>query len=462
MNTKIRRYELLPELKKEILITKKVQSVIDECSNAGGGEVVFTKGEYVLSTVFLKDNVSIKIEEGAVVLGSLNFDDYEFHEKVDYPIYQDASHTYFHCSLFVGINCKNIQISGNGIIDMRSVWDEENKRNIVHRGSKTIALKNCTNVKIEDLGIYNSTDLAVYFAGCENVEVQGLKMRVYIDGISPDNSKNVTIRNCQIECGDDGIVFKSSYTLGRMDICKNILVENCKVKSHCNALKFGTESLGGFEDITIRNIQVSDTRITGIAIESVDGAKIKNITIKDITMKNVGGAPLFIHIGKRLTAPVGQQIGSISDVTIENLTADGPYVPYEIIASNYNSFIKNYNYYIPWFYDMDEKTMTEKNVARNWHVTSNCCGLENHTIKNLKLKNVKLRLYGGVQEFNTDVPKDPKGYPEVYVYGYVLPAKGIYFRHVEGLILENVSVDTYKEDCREDFVFDTVSDCKIY
>ena len=110
---------------------------------------------------------------------------------------------------------------------------------------------------------------------------------------------------------------------------------------------------------------------------------------------------------------------------------------------------------------MDEKTMAEKNVARNWHVTSNCCGLENHTIKNLKLKNIKLRLYGGVQEFNTDVPKDSKGYPEVYVYGYVLPAKGIYFRHVDGLILDNVSVETYKEDCREDFVFDTVSDCKI-
>ena len=238
----------------ETLCTKAVQKAIEKCSADGGGIVRFDGGRYVLSTVFLRSNVTIEITENATVLGSLNFDDYCPDEKVDYPLYQDASHSFFHCSMFVAEDCENIKIIGKGKVDMRSIWDEKDVRIMSHRGAKCIALKNCKNVEISNLGIYNATDLAVYFAGCENVDVFGLKMRVYIDGISPDNSKNVRIHDCDVEAGDDAIVFKSSYTLNRLDICKSIHVWNCRLKSRCCAVKFGTETNGGFEDIHIENI----------------------------------------------------------------------------------------------------------------------------------------------------------------------------------------------------------------
>ena len=263
------------------LNTSAVQAAIDACSANGGGTVIFSAGEYVLSTVFLRDNVRIFLKKGAKILGAPRFDDYCFHEKIDYPAYQDQSHTYFNCSMFVGISCENIAICGEGEIDMRSVWDEENKRDIVHRGPKCIALKECRNIEICGIEIYNVTDLAIYFAGCENVEISGVKMRVYIDGISPDNSKNVHIHNCDIDCGDDGIVFKSSYTLNRIDVCRNITVRDCRVKSRCSAIKFGTETNGGFYDITVENIDIRETRITGIAIESVDGAIIDRLALKN-------------------------------------------------------------------------------------------------------------------------------------------------------------------------------------
>ena len=246
------------EIKKSLpnqLVTEEVQKRIDECSANGGGKVVFTKGEYVLSTVFLKSNVEIVIEEGAVILGAPSFYDYNFHEKIDYPLYQDESHSYFHCSMFVGLNVNNVSFTGKGIIDMRSVWDEDGRRGpaIRHRGPKCIALRECDNVLIDGITINNCTDLAIYFAGCNNVEVANVKMRVYTDGISPDNSKNVYIHDCDLETGDDGIVFKSSYTLNRLDICKDIKVEKCKVKSRCSAIKFGTETNGGFENIVVKN-----------------------------------------------------------------------------------------------------------------------------------------------------------------------------------------------------------------
>lgn len=433
------------------LNTLAVQAAIDACSVSGGGTVLFPSGEFVLATVFLRDNVRIKLQNGAKILGAPSFYDYAPEEKIDYPAYQDQSHTYFDCSMFVGRNCENIAICGNGVIDMRSVWDEDNVRDIVHRGPKCIALKECKNVEISDLEIYNVTDLAVYFAGCENVDIHGLKMQVYIDGISPDNSKNVRIRDCDIDCGDDGIVFKSSYTLNRLDTCRDIKVQNCRVKSRCSAIKFGTETNGGFYNILVENIDVRETRITGIAIESVDGAMIDGLTLRNITMRNVG-APLFIHLGQRMRGPQGLEIGRIRNITLENITAEGPYTPYEAIAWNYASYVAKDNLQHPWSMD---SSPAEKQF------TSNVCGLKGMPLENIALRNVKLMLEGGVTDFDPTVPDKAPEYPEVFVYGRELPAKGIYFRHINGLTLENVTVATYNPDARNNFIFEDVENLTV-
>ena len=438
------------------LNTKAVQKAVDECSANGGGIVRFDKGRYVLSTVFLKSNVRIEIPEETEILGAESYYDYAQEEKVDYPIYQDSSHTYYHPSLFVGIDCENICITGGGKIDMRSVWDEDGVRGeaIKHRGAKCVALKNCKNVEVSNLGIYNVTDLAVYFAGCENVDIYGIKMRVYIDGISPDNSKNVRIHDCEVETGDDGIVFKSSYTLNKLGICKDIHVWNCKIKSRCNAIKFGTETNGGFENILIEDIQVRETRITGISIESVDGAVIDGVTIRNVEMTNVN-APIFVHIGKRMRGPAGREIGKIRNITLENITADGPYEPYEIMAWNYFSYKENDFYQDPKVFGIAE-SFDGTTSTDDWQMTSNICGVKESPLENIVLRNIHLKLDGGVQEYKKEVPEDAQDYPEVYVYGRILPAKGIYFRHIHGLTLDNVTVETYREDIREDFVFQSV------
>ena len=442
------------------LCTEMVQKAVDDCYAQGGGIVCFDGGVYVLSTVYLKSNVHIEIAEDAEILGSLNFYDYAPQEEIDYPIYQDASHTYFDLSMFVGRDCENISITGKGKIDMRSVWDEDGVRGkeIVHRGPKCIALKECKNVDISGVEIVNVTDLAVYFAGCENVDVHGLKMRVYIDGVSPDNSKNVRIYDCDIEAGDDAIVFKSSYTLNRLDICKDIKVWDCRLKSRCNAIKFGTETNGGFEDIYIEDIQIKETRITGISIESVDGAILDGITIKNVAMKNVN-APLFIHLGKRMRGPAGRDIGRIRNITLENITAEGPYEEYEIVPWNYSSYKKKDIRQNPKIFGVAD-SFDGKALTDEWQMTSNICGLKGYPLQNITLRNIHFKLDGGVVEYNRDVPEEAQDYPEVYVYGRILPAKGIYFRHIEGLTLENVTVETYREDRRSDFVFEQVNGLK--
>ena len=444
--------------------TIAVQKAVDECSANGGGIVRFDRGRYVLSTVFLRSNVTIEIPKDTEILGAESYYDYAQEEKVDYPIYQDSSHTYYHPSLFVGIDCENVKIAGGGKIDMRSVWDEDGVRGeaIKHRGAKCIALKTCKNVEVSNLEIYNVTDLAIYFAGCENVDIFGIKMRVYIDGISPDNSKNVRIHDCDVEAGDDAIVFKSSYTLNRLGICKDIKVWNCKLKSRCCAVKFGTETNGGFENIEIENIKIRETRITGIAIESVDGAVIDGVRIKNVMMRNVN-APLFIHIGRRMRGPEGREIGKIKNVLLEDITAEGPYEPYEVIAWNYFAYKANDFYQKPWVFGIAESfdDTDENNTAESdWQMTSNICGLKESPLENIVLRNVHLKLDGGVKEYKKEVPEEAQDYPEVYVYGRILPAKGIYFRHINGLTLDNVTVETYREDKRKDFVFEDVKHIK--
>lgn len=432
---------------------KKLQTIID-CFGEDGGEIIFSKGRYKLSTIFLKSNLTITFEKGAEIIGSGNFDDFEPDEKVDYVLYQDASHSFFNCSLFVGKNLENVTIKGEGVIDMQSVWDADFKRKISSRAAKPLAFKSCKNLLFDGFKIVNATDLALYFAGCENVEVCNLKLRVHIDGISPDNSKNVYIHDCEVEAGDDAIVLKSSYTLNRLDFCENIRIERCGLKSRCNAFKLGTETNGGFKNITFENCEIYETRMAGIALESVDGAILDGIFIKDIKMKNVG-TPFFVHLGKRLRGPTGTNIGAIKNISFENITATGPYEPYSIISQNYTNYLLKNETQNPRVFGGGEGFLSNEE-AEEWQITSNVCGLTERSLENISFKDIKLELDGGVKKYSIEVPENVQSYPEVYVYGRILPAKGIYFRYINGLKIENVQVRTYKNDVRKDFVFENV------
>ncbi len=451
----VSQFNILPDA--TTLQTAQVQFMIDTLAKTSGGVLVFPRGEFVLGTVFLRDNIYIELND-TTILGSLNFLDYARDEQVDYPLYQDASHSFFDCSLFVAKGCNNIRIYGKGTIDMRSVWDKDNIRQMAHRGAKCVALKECRDVVIDGISIVNATDLAVYFAGCENVVVSNVKVSTYIDGISPDGSKNVKITGCDVLSGDDGIVFKSSYTLNRLSTCRDIEVSNCKISSRCNAIKFGTETNGDFEDIFIHDIDIKNTRLSGIALESVDGSNINNIRFANIKMVNVA-TPFFVHIGKRMRAPKGMKIGSIQDVVFENIIVQGPYVPYKTIAWNYASFLNDDDYQEPWDIGIAEglDTSVQYSEQMPWQITSNVCGLEGRPIKDITFKDISMTLHGGAKSCVTQVPKEPLTYPEAFVYGRELPASAIYFRYIDGLKLDNIKIKLINEDVRPHFVLDSVT-----
>lgn len=427
--------------------TAAVQAAVDECRKNGGGVVYIPFGVYTVASIHLYNNTHFIFEPGAKLLGSENIEDYDEREEIPYPLYQDCSHSYFHRSMFWAEDCDNITFSGNGIIDMREVWENKTTPGegewVGKRGAKIFAFKRCENISIENLTLLHSTDLAVYLAGCENVKISKLTLDVNIDGISPDCCKNVVISDCILRCGDDGIVVKSSYTLNERRLSENITITNCVVSSRSNAIKFGTETNGGFKNICISNCSIYNTFYSGMSFEITDGGELDSITVSNITMKNVG-YPIFIILSNRSRAPKGTPMGSLKNIMIDNVIATGPYNGW--VAPKMTCLWE------------DEECKCKAKI-----MTSTVTGQPDRKIENITLSNIYFSVPGGgcEEDRNVTLPEITNQYPENYYFGKKNPAYGIYFRHVKNLVLNNVHVDVIDEDKRDEFVFDDIEGLKI-
>ncbi len=428
--------------------TVAFQNAVDACEKQGGGTIFVPFGEFVIGTVFLCDNVHFVFEAGAKILGSENLEDFAPREKPEYPLYQDASHSYFDRSMFVAKNKSNITFSGFGTIDMREVWENEPVEGEsewnAQRAVKIFSFKECKDISVTDLTLLHSTDLALYFAGCERVKVRGLTIDVNIDGISPDCCKSVIITDCIIRSGDDGIVLKSSYTLNKIKDCENVVISNCTVTSRCSAIKLGTESNGGFKNVAISNCAIYDTYYGAISIESTDGGEVDGISVSNIVMKNVG-YPFFIILSGRLRGPKGTSLGSMKNITVSNITASGPFTPW--LAPR-----------ITALWEKGESLWSSQVMP------STITGQPDGKIENVSFSNIFITTAGGgkTEDKSVILPEITKLYPENYQFGDKFPVYGMYFRHVKGLTLNGVTVQTTEKDERNAFAFDDIENLKIY
>ncbi|MDP4292787.1 MAG: glycosyl hydrolase family 28 protein, partial [Bacteroidota bacterium] len=283
----------------KFLCSSSIQKAIDECSASGGGVVLVPGGTFLTGTILLKDNVELHLDRDAVLLGSVNHpDDYKAGRGV-----------------IVADHISNAAVTGYGTIngqggDKRFQYGD-NKGNRPH----VILFKDSKNMVLRDVCLINSAWWTAFMFRCDGVRVDGITIHslhnLNNDGIDI-GSRNVTVSNCVIDSDDDGLCFKSDDA-GFM--VEHITVTNCTISSNCNAIKFGTGSKGGFKDITIsncvihrasesnlrkwsskfKNVSSDTTCLSGIAIESVDGAHIERININNISMTDVL-TPLFMRL----------------------------------------------------------------------------------------------------------------------------------------------------------------------
>ena len=421
------------------------QAAVDACHAAGGGTVLVPAGRYLLGTVLLRSHVHIRLEAGATILGSCDFEhDYLPREPFEGGKYQDDSHTYYDHSLFVAKECTDIAFTGYGTIDMQGIFSDTDHGQY-YRNIKIFAFRSCTDLVFRDLTLLRAADLAMWLVDCERVRIHGLHLDVLVDGISPDGCRDVVISDCIIKADDDALVLKTSFSLGRFVHAEHIAISNCVISSNASAIKIGTETNGDLRHISVTGCVLKNVRRAGIAIESADGANVDGVMISNVSMHNVA-TPIFIRLCARLRAPEGTPVGSIRNVTLASIFADTPRLPYKT----------------PYLYLPGQQCIGP--YCKPFEFTTQIEGIASAPIENLTLRDVTLVTEGGLSPERAlpwPLPENDKAYPDVNKYGWdrSLPASGMILRHVHGLRMENVTLRTHKPDSRPAILSDDVTEC---
>jgi parallel beta-helix repeat protein len=402
------------------LDSPNINQAIAACSKSGGGTVELPAGTYLCGSIHLASNINLTLDPGAIIMGAPQESKaYDDEELFDGHAYQDEGHTFFHNSLIWGENLTNVSITGRGMINGGGLVSQM----LGNHGNKSIALKSCRNVMLRDFTIYHGGWFAVLVTGCDVMSIDNLTIDTNRDGIDIDSCKNTTVSNCRVNSpNDDAIVPKSSYALAYPITTENLTITNCEVsgfregtmldgsrqgKGGTGRIKLGTESNGGFRNVTISNCTFDHCR--GFCLEEVDGGVLENVTVSNLTMTNITNCPIFIRLGSRNRNPGETDPGEVKNILISNVVAT--------------------------------------NIARNAGIFIS--GIPDYPIQSVHLDNIRLSFAGGgtAKEAAAVPPELEDGYPEPGRFGKT-PSYGLYARHVKDLELSHVHFTFERRDVR--------------
>jgi len=427
------------------LNSKPIQRAIDAVAQSGGGTVNVPAGNFLTGLIELKSGVTLNLAEGSTLLGSTSMDDY----KSDSPAFAHGGPNPRH--LIFAMDAENVTISGAGRIDGQgqSFWEpsgtpplpEDQQWNAVAshdltpkkggRVSPLIQFVNCHRLTVQDVYIQNSPGWTLHAINCDGVDIHGVSIKNPVNGPNTDGlditgCQNVNIDNCTIDTGDDAIVLKSVNPFGpEPRLVKNISVTNCHLSTCCNGFKIGTETEGGFENITFsdsvvynNDVPYKERVIAAIALEVVDGGWIDGVVVKNIQVQRAR-TPIFIRLGNRKQVHDYPQHG-LRNVNIDNLQATGA-----LLASSITGL----------------------------H------GMEVHgvTLSHISLEDV---MQGRPEWASRVVPEKDTGYPEARMFG-MLPASALYVRHVRDLNLNDVTFKATPGESRPAVIFDDVVGARL-
>lgn len=425
-----------------------INAAIEDAASDGGGQVYLPAGIYLSGSIRLKSNIDLHLAPGCIILAApAEMKAYDESESFGgFPEYQDGGHTYFHNSLIWAEGESNISITGHGMIDGEGLtrMDTERAGNLqggsIGSGDKAIALKKCRQVTLRDFKVYRGGHFAIIMTGCDLSTLDNLTIDTNRDGIDIDCCKYLTMTNCKVNTPhDDAIVLKSSYALKKPVICEHIAVSNCNITGYkcgtlldgtyvpekvnwvCGRFKLGTESNGGYRNISLTNSTFMYS--SGLAFEVVDQGIMENIVVSNISMSHVHHYPIYITTGCRNRGPKEvTRKSSACDIQISNLVADDCDSLCSIIVT----------------------------------------GMPEEPIRNVFLNNVRLKFRGGGAKelLNKEYREQGTNYPEPKFAGET-PAYGLYARHVVGLNANDLTFSYMNPEFRPSVVLDDVKDATL-
>jgi polygalacturonase len=421
--------------------TIAINKTIDAAAAAGGGTVYFPAGNYLSFSIHLRNNISIFLDNGANLIAAIppqGNSGYDEPEPNAWDMYQDFGHSHWHNSLIWGEDLQNIAITGFGKIIGTGLT--RNSRPGKGPGNKAISLKLCRNVIIRDISILKGGHFCLLATGVDNMTIDNVKLDTNRDGFDIDCCRHVHISNCSVNSPfDDAIVLKSSYALGFARVTEDVTITNCSVSGFdigtflngtymkneagkvpdrgvvTGRIKFGTESNGGFRNITISNCTFEFCR--GLAIETVDGGIVEDIIVTNVTMRDIQGSPFFLRVGSRMRGPEGVPVGKLRRVNISNVIV----------------------------------------YSANPDYASLLFGIPGYDIEDVKLSNLTILVKGGAPKEQADivVPEKEKAYPDPQEF-IKIPAYGFYIRHAKNIEMANIELKLENEDFRPAFILEDV------
>ena len=285
-----------------------IQRAIDAASQIGGGTIFIPAGKYATGSIFLRDNITLFVDAGAILLGSQNIS--------DYPIVTmrwEGETKQTHAPLIAGDGLKNIAVVGRGVIDGRGErwWQMHRAKTLDAPRPRLISFSNCANVLIEGVTLTNSPAWTINPVHCENVTVDKITIHnpadsPNTDGINPDSCRNVHISNCHIDVGDDCVTIKSGIETESKELlvpCENITITNCTMVHGHGGVVIGSEMSGGVRNVVISNCVFVGTD-RGIRLKSrrgrggiVEDIRVSNIVMTDVLCPFTMN--LYYHINAR-------------------------------------------------------------------------------------------------------------------------------------------------------------------
>lgn len=422
------------------LDTEPINDAIRRVSEQGGGTVVVPDGVYLVHSLHLMSDVTLRLEAGAVLKAATPTDEggYDLPEPND-SHYQDFGHSHWQNSLLWGIGLENVTIEGEGLIDGSGVLSRgEPRRGMPAVANKALSLRDCRDVTVRGVRFLSCGHFAILATGVDGLLIEDVTADTNRDGFDIDCCSKVVVRRCRVNTvNDDAIVLKCSYGLGRLKATEDVLIEDCHVSGYdvsslldgtCTThtllapdrdgptgrIKLGTESNGGFRNITIRRCTFTHCR--GLALETVDGAEMRRVRVSDIVMHDICNAPLYLRVGDRMRGPEGLPPSSMRDIVIRRVRVTDA-------DSRYGCLF---------------------------------VGTEQSPVRDVKIRDLTVEYRGGItlddvreQRGANDFFQRGNGYPEPSAHG-IQPAWGINMEHCEDISLRRVTMTHRLPDEREE------------
>jgi len=365
------------------LNTSHFQAAVDQLAGKGGGTLIVPKGVFLSGAIFLKPGVNLRLDDGAVILGSTN--------KSDYPKTKTRVEGHFEEWLPALINadhCDHLRISGSGTLDgngrpfYTAFWAARRVNpkvtNLAVERPRLALIQNSEDVQISGVTFKNSGFWNLHLYRCKNTTVEKVRFEVpdgikcpSTDGTDIDSCQHITIRGCSYRVDDDCVCLKGSkgpfatddkdsppvehirvedctfergggvVTLGsEATLVRDVVVENCRVTGGVNVavLKLRPDTAQHYEDIHYRNITLSGTTKSILNVApwrqffDLKGQPPPKSIVKNVTLSNIKGS--FGSLGQIQGNPDQTEI---SDITLEDVDVH--------LANDYfdASWIKNFN-----------------------------------------------------------------------------------------------------------------------